>query len=256
MTSALFDVPAFVSVGEADSSSIDELSPLAPPEIPAGYERWVEKRRREYRAARHHARQALRLAGVHTPAVLRGEDGLPVFPEGTRGSITHTGRAVTFAAAAVCRAPHRIGIDAENHQHLDPMMVDSILLPHERQRYHERTAREVGAPRDIGLFALWVFSMKEAFYKCVYPRCAKVFGFLDVDVSIELPARRFDVTLRTNRYAGVPATLPGRYRVDEKRIVCGVTWKHADYGEERLDFERGASAAGSDGQPNGTWFVA
>src|SRR5262245_29177977 len=126
---ALFDVPTFVSWGEVDSSTVDELSPLAPPEIPVGYHRWVEKRQREYRAARHHARRALSQAGVHATAVRRGDDGLPVFPEGMCGSITHTGRASTFAAAAVCRAPHRIGIDAENHKHLEREMVNAVLLP-------------------------------------------------------------------------------------------------------------------------------
>jgi 4'-phosphopantetheinyl transferase EntD len=111
------------------------------------------------------------------------------------------------------------------------MMVDSVLLPHEQHRYHHFTAGEAGAPSDIGVFALWVFSMKEAFYKCVYPRCAKVFGFLDVDVSVDCSTRRFSVNLRTDRYPDVPATLPGRYQLDDKRIVCGVTWKQADDGD-------------------------
>lgn len=224
----LFDVPVYGSAGEADANTIDQLSPLTQAEIPQSYHRWIEKRQREYRAGRHHARNALVDAGLNNPSVRRGDDGLPLFPEGFRGTITHTGRLTTYAAAAVCSNGNSLGIDAENHKQLSSDMVDAILLPHEQRRFHTSTSSEDGSPKEIGLFALWVFSMKEAFYKCVYPRCAAPFGFLDLDVQVDLNNMRFSVHLRDEKYPDVPKSLPGRYHLDSKRIVCGVTWAAAD----------------------------
>lgn len=224
---SLFDVTAYGSAGEADSETIDLLSPLAQDEIPQNYHSWVEKRQREYRLGRHHARLALIEAGVKSPTVRRGDDGLPLFPEGLHGTLTHTGRLVTYAAAAVCSAQHSLGLDAENHKQLSNDMVDAILLPHEQRRFHLSTSDENGSPKEIGLFALWVFSMKEAFYKCVYPRCAAPFGFLDLDVQVDPKNLRFFVELLDKKYPDVPRTLSGRYHLDHKRIICGVTWPGA-----------------------------
>jgi 4'-phosphopantetheinyl transferase EntD len=224
--SHLFEVPVHTSHGEVDAASIAQLSPLSVAEIPDGYQRWVEKRQREFRAGRHHARAALARAGAASPIVRRGDDGLPLFPPGFHGSITHTGRDSTFAAAAICAKNHAIGIDAENHKELSASMVDAILLPTEQRRFHQVTALDHQAPRSLGLFALWVFSMKEAFYKCTYPHCAAPFGFLDLDVHVEPAHRSFVVTLRSNKYPDVPSQLPGRYEVDSQRIMCAVTWSH------------------------------
>jgi len=221
----LFDVAVSASSGEVDLYTVEHLTPLARPEIPEGYHRWVEKRQREYRAGRHHARIALLDAGVSVPLVRRGDDGLPLFPAGYHGGITHTGRSTTFAAAVICPATHFVGIDAENHKPLSEGMLDAILLPHEQRRYHLTTAEQENAPDTLGLFGLWVFSMKEAFYKCVYPRCAARFGFLDVDVEVNPKAQTFLATFRGKKYPDVPTSLMGRYQVDTQRIVCGVTWQ-------------------------------
>lgn len=221
----LFDVPAWASSSEVDPETVSLLSPLVREEIPDGYHRWVEKRQREYRAGRHHARAALIDAGMDAPLVRRGDDGLPLFPSGYNGSITHTGRQQTFAAAAVCGTTHMIGLDAENHKRLSAEMVDAILLPHEQRRFFESTSCAPQGPKEIGDFGLWVFSMKEAFYKCVYQRCAAPFGFLDLDVEVDPERKQFLVMTRTDKYPDVPKQLVGRYQLDRKRIVCGVTWK-------------------------------
>ncbi len=213
------------SASEVDNETIDSLSPLRPEEIPEGYHRWVEKRQREYRAGRHHARLALTSSGVEAPKVRRGDDGLPLFPEGWNGSITHTGRSSTYAAAAICTSEYRVGLDAENHKRLSDGMIDAIMLPLEQRRYHQETSREARAPSELGDFGLWVFSMKEAFYKCTYPYCAAPFGFLDLDVHVDTAEQRFLVSFLSTKYPDVPRHLTGRYVFDTQRIVCGVTWK-------------------------------
>jgi len=102
--------------------------------------------------------------------------------------------------------------------------VDAILLPTEQRRFNHVTSRENQAPHSLGLFALWTFSMKEAFYKCIYPHCAAPFGFLDLDVHVRCSERSFVVNLLSNKYPDVPSQLTGRYDVDSKRVLCAVTW--------------------------------
>lgn len=146
-----------------------ELSPLFPEELPI-VECAVEKRQREFRAGRHVARRALNLAGGPSGALLRGVHGQPGFPPGYQGSITHTGRVHTYAAAVATRAPWLLGIDAELSSELSADLAQRIASPAEL----EEAGRHAAHP------GLLVFAAKEAAYKCVYPLCGRVLGFEEV----------------------------------------------------------------------------
>ncbi len=231
----LFECPAWASAGHADRDSVAQLTALGATEIPDGFERWVEKRQREYRAGRHHARAALGAAGAPGLEVPRGFDGLPCFPGHFCGTITHTGRNKTFAAAAVCREPTRLGLDAELLRPLEQAMVDLILTPGERSRA-ESLPRAGDAQLDLNTVAILTFSAKEAFYKCVYPSSRQRLGFHDAEVRLEteplVPTRvhgTFVVRLRsdlTQRAPDeLPQELPGRYLLADPLVVCGVTWR-------------------------------
>src|SRR5690606_33698949 len=99
----LFDdhISVTTSSGTTPPDQVSALSPLLPEETPLGYDSWAEKRRREFRAGRHHAKHALLAAGAPSACILRDADGVPQFPSGFSGSITHTGRSKTYAAAIV-----------------------------------------------------------------------------------------------------------------------------------------------------------
>jgi 4'-phosphopantetheinyl transferase EntD len=152
-----------------EAGAMAELSPLFPEEIPL-VERAVEKRQREFRAGRHVARSALTMAGGPAPALLRGVHGQPGFPAGYHGSITHTGRVHTYAAAVATQEPCLLGIDAELSDELMPELIGRIASPPEI----EHAARFAEHP------GLLVFAAKEAVYKCVYPLCERVLGFGEV----------------------------------------------------------------------------
>jgi len=154
----------WVEGGEAS-----ELSPLFPEEEPI-VARAVEKRRREFRAGRHVARRALEDAGGLPCALPRGVHGAPGFPPGYHGSITHTGREHTYAAAVVTPAPRLVGIDAEMQDELAPELARRIATPLEL----ELAARATDRP------GLLVFAAKEAVYKCIYPRARRILGFDEV----------------------------------------------------------------------------
>ena len=214
----LFTSPVHASAGAADRVSVRQLAPLTDQEIPQGFAGWVEKRQREYRAGRHHARAALRDAGCAEAEIPRGMDGLPQFPPEFSGSITHTGHSKTFAAAAVCRGPTQIGLDAEFLRPLAEGMVELILTPGERAL--GLSGNSDGAP----YHPLLAFSAKEAFYKCVYPRCRQRLGFHDARVWLRSAENAFTVALENRPSAELPEHLEGRYLIKEGLIISAVTW--------------------------------
>lgn len=223
----LFDADVALSAGEIRSEHDVGLEQLRHDEVPSGYERWVEKRRREYRGGRHHARVALAHFGLPPSPILRDEDGVPLFPAGFSGSITHTGRESTFAAAVIARSPHRVGIDAEELRELGPDMVQYILSEDERR---ELSASGLSPFGDEGTLALLGFSAKEAFYKCIFPELRCRLGFFEVefrldDARAQSPTSgEFQLRLLRPNVVGAPETLKGRYLASDRHLVCGVTW--------------------------------
>lgn len=229
--SRLFDGDVTVSASEITPLSVSALSELKADERPAGYDTWGEKRKREFRAGRHHARLALSSAGGPERAILRDEDGVPVFPEGYHGSITHTGRVTTYAAAAISRSPSRVGIDAEEIRDLPHDMVNYILTASERERLYETNLETTPRLSAEGHLALLAFSAKEAFYKCIFPDVRCRLGFHDVEFRLgQLETHHgrtpgsFELLLHVPPTAIAPRALEGRYLTDERRVICGVQW--------------------------------
>lgn len=217
------------SAGLTESHEVERLSALATDEVPPGFHSWAEKRRREYRCGRHHARQALTLAGAALSPILRDADGVPVFPAGFAGSITHTGKSRTLAAAAVAPGTLSLGIDAEELQDLPEDMIEYILTGEERERLREDVRGEPPASSKEGVNALLAFSAKEAFYKCVFPKLRCRLSFHDVEFRLERPANRdlpgeFTVRIKRPDIAGAPPHLKGRFVRGDGYVVCGVSW--------------------------------
>lgn len=220
----LFTVPVAASCGEATRESVSELSRLDAKEIPTGYDSWVEKRQREYRAGRHHARSALINAGAAPADVPRGMDGLPMFPRGFAGSITHTGKSKSFVAAAVCQEPASIGLDAEFIRPIKDALLDTIMTPREQGMMASMLSAPAPSFNGPGELALLHFSAKEAFYKCVYPQARQLLGFHDVEVAVCSAENSFIAKAKENLASEIPKALGGRYLLTDALIVCGVTW--------------------------------
>jgi len=92
-----------------------------------------------------------------------------------------------------------VGIDAELVQVLDPEIVDEILLDTERDQD-----------------PCVVFSIKEAYYKAVYPRLLRILEFHDVEV--QLDADRFAARLVTPDHR-IPAVIEGRFEIGPERVT-------------------------------------
>ena len=122
-------------------------------------------------AGRIAAHEALRKLGVDDNApILRGERGMPIWPDGICGSLTHKRG---LAAAIVARADEyaAVGIDLEvNPAPRHSRFALSICTSEER-----RWLSEYGGNRDEMLLA--IFSAKESIFKALYPICKRYFGF-------------------------------------------------------------------------------
>lgn len=218
------------SAGLTEMHEVDNLSPLRTDEVPPGFHSWAEKRKREYRCGRHHARHALSLAGGALTAILRDGEGVPLFPPGFSGSITHTGKTSTLAAAVVAPGTARVGIDAEELRNLPEDMVQYILSASEREHLRQDLR---GMPPPLtkeGQSALMAFSAKEAFYKCVFPKLRCRLNFHDVEFRLkQKPAHghpgEFVIRMLRGDIAAAPALLTGRFLHNDQYVICGTSWQ-------------------------------
>ena len=139
--------------------------------------RGVAKRQAEYLAGRLCAREALHQLCGQALVPGRDEDGVPLWPAGTVGSITHgAGRAAAMVALA--RDWRGLGIDLEKHLSTEraARLAGEILTPAELQR---------AAGLDPEAFARRVtltFSLKESLFKALYPLVLTRFYFHDAEL--------------------------------------------------------------------------
>ncbi|MGN2636971.1 4'-phosphopantetheinyl transferase Npt [Nocardia takedensis] len=134
----------------------------------------VEKRRRDFIGARHCARQALEQLGETPVAIGKGERGMPLWPRGVVGSLTHCDgyRAAALAHKLRFRS---VGIDAEPHDALPEGVLDSVSLPAEREWL---------AGLDTGLHLdRLLFCAKEATYKAWFPLTLRWLGFEEAHIT-------------------------------------------------------------------------
>lgn len=134
--------------------------------------RAVEKRRREFVTTRHLARQAMGKLGVPSAAVMRGERGAPLWPQGVVGSLAHCDgyRGAVLAYSMQVRS---LGIDAEPHGPLPDGVLPAVSIEAERTWLD---TQETGGP------VHWdrvLFCAKEATYKAWFPLTGRWLGFED-----------------------------------------------------------------------------
>ncbi|MGF1431358.1 4'-phosphopantetheinyl transferase family protein [Kitasatospora sp. LaBMicrA B282] len=144
----------------------------------------VPKRRGEFGTARVAARAALAQLGLPPVAVLADPRGVPVWPDGVLGSITH---CVGYRGCAVARSAEfaGLGIDAEPDLPLPPGLSEVITVPAERRHLAE-LARLPGPLGGSGRPA-WdrlLFSAKEAVFKAVFPVSRIELDFPDVPITV------------------------------------------------------------------------
>lgn len=189
------------------------------PEELAALGRAVEKRRREFTAARACARRALERLGVAPCAIANGERGQPLWPRGVVGSITH---CAGYRACAVAREAQvvGVGIDAEPHAPLPEGVLGEIARAEERPRL----ARLAGAEPAVHWDRL-LFCAKEAVYKVWFPLAACWLGFEDATLTLDPVGGAFQARLLKpwpNTAAALPEILEGRWLVREGLVLTAI----------------------------------
>ena len=141
--------------------------------------------------------KALRGLGFSQPPVVpKGERGMPLWPEGVVGSITH---CENFSVAAVAKqTDYRcLGIDFQKFRSLKKPLSLRICTAREREWCSE-------AGEGAEDLAISIFSAKESVFKAFFPLVRRYFGFHAVELSpTELPN-----TFRVVLLEGLSAEFP------------------------------------------------
>ncbi|WP_136618320.1 MULTISPECIES: 4'-phosphopantetheinyl transferase family protein [Mesorhizobium] len=138
----------------------------------------VPARRREFRAGRFYARQALHGLGAGGSVPI-GDNRAPLWPTGIVGSISHT-RSLCVVAVGSSTEFLGVGIDIEEDS---PLSCELAQLVSDAA---ELEGRE-GIERRLGCdLPKLLFVIKEAFYKMYFPLTGRFLAFHDVSVELDV----------------------------------------------------------------------
>lgn len=164
----------FDEVDLSDEGALAALHPVEAEQIASA----VESRRIEFAAARACAREAMLRLGVPAGPVVRGGRGMPVWPAGVVGTLTHT-EGLRAAALAPAGAVRSLGMDVEPHGPLPDGVLDAVSLPEEAAwvRAAAGDSPEIHWDRVL-------FTAKEATYKAWFPLTRRWLGFADARITL------------------------------------------------------------------------
>lgn len=184
------------------------------PQEAAAVARAVEKRRTEFRTTRICARRALQRLGAPVGVIGTGHRGVPLWPEGVVGSMTHCDgyRAAAVAWRADVAA---LGVDAEPNDVLPEGVLDLVTVVAERPHL-------AGLPTAEGV--CWdrlLFSAKESVFKAWYPVTRHELTFREAALEFDPTARTFVARLLVQD-SPFGSALFGRWRCDRGLVVTAV----------------------------------
>ena len=168
-------------------------------------------RKAEYIAGRFCAIKALNSKGLKVNNILSNEDRTPIWPNGIRGSITHCKNFVSVAIS-LDESVKSIGLDCEFivSKSLTKEMIDNVLFEEEKELIFG----------DLQEFITLTYSIKESFFKAVYPLTKEFFYFEHAEI---LEINPVDKTFKIKAL-----------RENEKRIVGDKAFKGKDFISEGI----------------------
>lgn len=140
----------------------------------------VDVRKSEFGDARWCAHQALKeLNYMGDEPILRGERGMPLWPEGYTGSMTHT-EGLRAAVAAPATHVRSMGLDAEPAEPLPEHVLTMIARPGEMPQLAQLQAAGISCPDRL------LFCAKEATYKTWFPMTRRWLDFVQAEIDLRL----------------------------------------------------------------------
>lgn len=139
----------------------------------------VDSRKSEFGDGRWCAHRALRGMGVDAP-ILRGDKGMPLFPDDITGTISHTSG---LRVAMVGRRDRwrSLGLDVELAQQLPDGVLSAVSSSRERRNLQRAAQRTPG--RTLGTV---LFSAKETVYKAWFPVVGRFLDFDEVELHLDV----------------------------------------------------------------------
>ncbi len=135
------------------------------------------RRRAHFAAGRACAHAALAALGHPVDALLRGNEGAPLWPGGVVGSISHCPDAAV-AVVADRRDWAALGVDVETDRALADDAAAYVLAEPERARF-------AALPGGLAQWSLPAFAAKECVHKCVHPLSGIYLAFDEVAIHFE-----------------------------------------------------------------------
>jgi 4'-phosphopantetheinyl transferase EntD len=178
----------------------------------AAIERAVSRRRWTFTAGRHCARRALTRLGYPRQPIPVGQDGVPSWPSGVTGSISHTDRSEPIAAALIASSDRytTLGIDVEGRGATGCLDIGRIAT------HSEYRCQPTGM--DQVAFTDSLFTIKEASYKAFYPILGRYLDFLDVEVTLQETS--FRATLLNPKSGDFLQSVCGNWTVTSELTVA------------------------------------
>ena len=177
----------------------------------------LERRRREFTTARVCARAALARLGIEPAAIVADQRGVPVWPTGIVGSITH---CEGYRAAAVARESDvvTIGVDAEPNEPLPSGVLP--LVSRAEERIH---LARLAAERPDVCWDRLLFSVKESVYKAWFPLTRRWLGFEHAFVTLDPGTGTFRAHLRDVASVAGLTGFRGRWLVRDGLALTATT---------------------------------
>jgi enterobactin synthetase component D len=146
--------------------------------LPQALQHATPKRQRDFLAGRCCAEQALQQLGASSTHVAMTRDRGPIWPDHVVGSITHTG---DFAAAAVAWGADIAGLGIDSEHVIGPAAAHDIAPV---CMGDEAALFRAAHGRSFCEFCTFVFSAKEAVFKCLFPLTRKFLEFSEVRITL------------------------------------------------------------------------
>lgn len=199
---ALAPMGAVMEVAMIDQHS-DELLPQERQFV----ESWAPHRQREFAMGRMCARRALDSLVAGVASLLPDADGIPQWPEGVVGSISHC-RGVAMATVANSADCRLLGLDLEKINRLSAGAINKVLHPIEESFVCGDQLK-----------ASILFSLKEAFYKAQFPKWRAEGNFRDLALEVDLANGAAKIIEMGSRFKPELLRLRFRFRVVDDYVV-------------------------------------
>lgn len=172
-------------------------------------------RRAEFLGGRNCARTALSKLGHSEASIGANDDGVPQWPLGILGSITHT-KGLCGAVIAKTGDFRCLGLDFEQAGRLSEGAAKRVVHPLEA----DFAKSHPDAPT-------YLFSLKEAFYKAQYPKWQKRANFQDIALAVDLKKGNAEICY-INKDLGEVAAQSGTHfhfhTTSVGRIIIALCW--------------------------------